>query len=688
VTTTSASNQDLLMNNDISTTLENQQEIDQQEEIKFNAYHLKGSEYLAKKDRDPVLIKADIYGGWLVPKDRIDLVKHYENRFEIELIFDPVVDAPIEIQKLVHKKQIEIDKQNKLTAKVLKYSQQKGKPLKELTDDYAIISINKDIEETKENIKAIEKQIKYYHQRTSFKNKEDNQSEVENTEELEDENQGLTKARASARRRTLISKSPFDEIVQDIRKHHPKVSNQADDIALNALIWADKYAANSKVLVNGIPKTITDMQHLDERFAQLEAPGQPCVTIHRSDAQPISLTDFNKRLSGEVVIVGVDQKGQPKYLSASTYWIGNTNKRIYRNIAFTNKLIDENTYNLYTGLGLNPLEGDCTLIFKHIYEVICAGSQENYEALIKLFAWQIQNIGKPSRIITIFKSLVQQVGKGTVLADIMVPIYGNSGFMTSDIGQILTRFNDTLRGKAYIFLDEALFAGDRKSADAIKSMSTTTRMGVETKGLPTVQFPIAVNFFLTTNHDDAAFIEETDARYWILEVSPHRAKDYEYFNNLYEEINNGGKEAFLHYLLNTDVSDFCPARDVPLNNEAKAAMIRNSINPYDARKWLEECCRSEMILGFKPVDSSSKLPWEPWIKGDEYVNGVFSTAYTEWQKSVKTPVAARPTPANKFGELLNKAGLIQRNDGQRFRTLPNPVDCLKVVIEMIEKSSK
>lgn len=269
----------------------------------------------------------------------------------------------------------------------------------------------------------------------------------------------------------------------------------------------------------------------------------------------------------------------------------------------------------------------------------------------------------------------------------MLGIYGRAGFKTSNTEHILGRFNDALLGKAFVFLDEALFGGHRDKADAIKSLVTTSVLSIESKGLPIVQFPCAINLYIATNNDDAIHLDEADARYWILEVSPHRKGDTKYFNELYAEINNGWREAFLHYLLNLDVSNFVPKRDILLNNAAKEAMIRNSINPFDARKWLEECCRAEMILGYKPIVESIS-PWEPWQKGQEYPNGIFNTAYTEWQKTVKSPVAAKPTPGNKFGELLNKAGLDQRVDGKRIRTLPDPKECLETVIRMIEKGAK
>jgi hypothetical protein len=164
-------------------------------------------------------------------------------------------------------------------------------------------------------------------------------------------------------------------------------------------------------MVHGVPKKITDMKTLDQQFAQLEAPGQPCVTILREFAQPITDQDFKKRLSGDAVLVGVDNKGQPQYMPASAYWAGTTQKHIYRKVVFTNKLVSNDSYNLFTGLGVNPRPGKCDKILTHIKEVICSGNAEANTAFINLKAWQIQNIGIPSRIIVGLKSLEHQIGK-------------------------------------------------------------------------------------------------------------------------------------------------------------------------------------------------------------------------------------------------------------------------------------
>jgi hypothetical protein len=475
-------------------------------------------------------------------------------------------------------------------------------------------------------------------------------------------------------------KPKMDEILQEIVEIKRKNEDLRKERLLKEKDESVRIPPGEHVTIGGAQKVITTIESLNERFAQLEAPRQACIYIHKSDAMPITTQDLKMRLSGQVIEIE-EEKKPTVYKDAFKFWVGDSRKVIYKKIEFTSKPVGKDVYNLFYGFGVEAEEGDCSRILQHIGEVICSGNKIVTEAFIKLLAWQIQNIGKPSRVITALKSKQQQTGKGFLLDAILAPIYGNAGFTTKDINQITSRFNDSMRGRAYVFLDEALFSGDRRAADSIKSASTASTMAIETKGMPISPFPVGINFFLTTNHDDAAFIEEHDARYWIIEVSSHRFGDHEYFAKLLYEVENGGREAFLYHLLNVDVSDFIPSVHVPKNNEAKSAMIQSSINPYDARKWLEQCCEAEMLIGYKPTDYNSQFPWQPWIVGDEYVNGIYQTAYAEWQKTVKSPVAPRPTHSTPLGMLLERLGFTLRIHGPRRRSLPCPQECLKKIYE-------
>jgi len=435
----------------------------------------------------------------------------------------------------------------------------------------------------------------------------------------------------------------------------------------------DKADAGELVTIRGVEKRLTTLADLNERFALLHAPGSASVYISRPDFLPIQDIDLKRRLAAETVRVCAPD-GRVSYASAFNYWTGHAQRHLYRHIVFAPAQQPPDAYNLYRGLGVTPCEGCCERIVAHVRDVVCSGNPTDADAMLKLLAWQIQNIGKPSRIIVVLKSEVHQAGKGILLGEVMLKIYGPSGFAPSTVDQVLGKFNDAIRGRSFLFLDEVLFAGDRRSADAIKRLSTTDRYGIETKNLPVVLCPIAVNLWLASNHTNAAFIEEHDARYWALAVGEHRVGDNQYFTDLLYEIENGGREAFAHYLLNMDVSDFMPWRDVPKDNAVKREMIQLSVNPYDARKWIGDCCYAERLIGCPDGNGG----WVRWKQGDEHGFYALLNAYVEWQKTVRTRIAPEPTQSSALGKVLTEAGFGSRRTASgMIRTLPDPTLCLE-----------
>jgi hypothetical protein len=436
------------------------------------------------------------------------------------------------------------------------------------------------------------------------------------------------------------------------------MAEEADEALLaDDDLLAKEEAAPPLVLQRGVEKKLTTLAGLKERYALLETNGSASVYVSRADFLPITDIDLARRLSNEVVYIAANE-GKAVYEPAFKFWTGHARRHIYKHVTFTSQAVEQDVYNLYKGLGVTPREGPCKLILAHVHEVLCSGIAADSTAMLDLMAWQIQNVGQPSRIIVVLKSEGHQPGKGIILGETLLKIYGPSGFAPAGPDQVLGRFNGAIRGRAFVFLDEVVFSGDRKAADALKRLSTTTICGIETKGLPTVTCPVGVNVRMNSNHANAAFVEERDERFWAPKVSEHRIGDHAYFADLWREIENGGREAFAHHLLTRDVLSFVPWRDVPKANGVKREMIKLSINPYDARKWLEDCCLAERIIG--------KLDDDQWFDGREIYYFALRNAYVEWQKTVKTKVAPEPTPVNRLGELLTDAGFgsKRRDDGR------------------------
>ena len=244
----------------------------------------------------------------------------------------------------------------------------------------------------------------------------------------------------------------------------------------------------------------------------------------------------------------------------------------------------------------------------------------------------------------------QQAGKGIILAEVLAKIFGPSGFTPSTTDQVLGRFNDAIRGCASSSLTKCSSPAPARPLMRLRASPPRPKSGSRRSVCRSsnARWASTCGWRATTT--------TTLMSRSIFGAAPQRApgRDAPYFAALAKEIENGGHEAFADYLLNLDVSDFVPSRDVKRDNQAKRDMICASINPFDARKWLEECCHTERLIGRREPERSD---WIRWVGGAELSFAVLSAAYTEWQKTVRAPVAPKPTPVGALGEVLTKAGI-------------------------------
>jgi hypothetical protein len=102
-------------------------------------------------------------------------------------------------------------------------------------------------------------------------------------------------------------------------------------------------------------------------------------------------------------------------------------------------------------------------------------------------------------------------------------------------------------------------------------------------------------------------------------------------------------------------------------------MIRLAVNPFDVRKWLEDCCHTNRLIGLREPDSNENAGW---VAGEEHPLANLAEAYRDWQRSIKSPVAPQPTPTGSLGEIFGKCGFGRRRvtSGMRY-TLPEADQC-------------
>jgi len=519
----------------------------------------------------------------------------------------------------------------------------------------------------------------------------------EGREEDDPSDDTLQSARVSARRAAFSGKLE-DATVKRIKKEYPFITqDDAEKCVARAYAWWDKLKPGNIVKVEGLEMRSTDLEDLNRRYGKLEVPGKTAGIIARGDQRLISEKELRYRLNGEVFIRSIDDEGQPKYMDAVRCWMQSYNKHVYKDVVFTCEHVSDDVFNLFGGYGVNPARGVWKLTEEYLRTIICNDNPEDYEALLNLIAWQVQNVGRPSKVATVLISKEQQIGKSTLLEHILLKMWGKAGHMTLNIDSVVGNFNASVQGKAYIALEEAMFNGDRKAADTMKGVITSQKISVNEKFLPRVDMPIGVNVWAASNRIAPVYLEEEDVRYWILNVNPAwKRLRKERWEPLYNEIANGGVEAFLYDMLHRDVSDFIPQDDIPIHNDAHAEGIKESLPMSHPSKWLKECVEdgiiphislAEMVV----VNGSTRIRYldtetqsgAKWIAGQEITPTFLLTSYRRWVATLRGH-GVSTSPIKEFWDTLTKCGIDIKN---RKRVLPDLDECRELLDNLYKPGS-
>ena len=444
------------------------------------------------------------------------------------------------------------------------------------------------------------------------------------------------------------------------------------------------------VSVDGISKCVVTLDELNEEYALLEVPGERATIVYRPDSMPVAFDNFSLRLAGKVVqVITTNKNGQPveAYSPAGKVWRGSHGKHRYRSIVFTAGDVPDDAMNLFVGYGVKPIAGNCPLILQHIEHVICSGVEATFGHMIDLIAWQIQNIGKASRIIVNLISEDEQTGKGTFMGGVMLKIFGRAGYMTPRIEDITGQFNEILRGKSFLVLDEALFAGNRAGANQIKGYAASDFIPISAKFLPNLMVPNGLNIWTLSNEKVPVHIGQKDARHWTLRVSPEKKGNRKYWDNLYEEISNGGCEAFLHQMLNHDIGTFSPQCDIPRENDVHTDIALRSLAPSDPRNWIMESIECEQLVNVTQTEIvedeyGKKRPVEvpvPWVAESKVPPKALLAGYKLWVQGLRGRNVKTFRPADVW-EVLSELGFTSHHDGtKRTRKVPDPLKCMEKI---------
>lgn len=281
------------------------------------------------------------------------------------------------------------------------------------------------------------------------------------------------------------------------------------------------------------------------------------------------------------------------------------NTTVYDRMAFSPLPTPSTTLNLWRGPTAISRQGNWDAIKSFLLEIIADGDMGLYRYLILYLAHMLQKPqDKPGVVIAMLGG--QGTGKGSALR-IVERIWSSSTLLVSDVDHVIGKYNAGLEDNYAICMDEAMFAGDKRAMDRLKSFVTEPTITIEQKHQPRRSIRSFHRFFTTTNHSHFAHIEPDDRRFVFFHVSDKRQDDAAYWKQVHQAINDPTViSAMVYDLEQYDLTNF-DVRQRP-KNEAHMDQKLRSLTGFD-RYWYEVLQSED--LGHCSVG----VPISPWRDG-------------------------------------------------------------------------
>jgi hypothetical protein len=331
---------------------------------------------------------------------------------------------------------------------------------------------------------------------------------------------------------------------------------------------------------------------MNQPYAVVKYGTQILIATIDDDICLMKVEDFHKMLANIVVIRNDEE------IAVSRLWFKWKDRRQYMGAGVVFQPggppeIKDDMLNLWRGFGIKPMPGSWSLLRDHIFKEVCSRRQEYFEYLIQWMAYAVQHPDRPMGVAVAFLG-AQGAGKG-IVARTFGKFFGKHFAHIANGDQLTGRFNASIGMSCVVFLDEALWAGDKKGEGVLKALITEPSLQLEAKFRDPIRVENRLRIVVASNNDWAIPAGIGDRRWFVLNVADTYSgiAHQNYWDAVYNEIDRGGAAAMLHDLLSMDVSAF-NVRAVP-HTAAKALQQVHSLQGSMA--WLHDVLQEGSIGG-------------------------------------------------------------------------------------------
>jgi hypothetical protein len=144
-------------------------------------------------------------------------------------------------------------------------------------------------------------------------------------------------------------------------------------------------------------------------------------------------------------------------------------------------------------------------------------------------------------------------GKSKV-GEVLGSLFSSHYFQVDESRYITGQFNAHMASCLLLQADEAVWAGDKAAEGRLKGLITGETQMIESKGVDPIRLRNFLRVIMTSNEGWVVPAGMDERRFCVLDVGPGCAQNHQYFREMDEELNAGGRQRLLHDLLHFDLS--------------------------------------------------------------------------------------------------------------------------------------
>lgn len=310
----------------------------------------------------------------------------------------------------------------------------------------------------------------------------------------------------------------------------------------------------------------------------------------------LAIATFHRKKQSETISYG------NKTVLLTEDWMGWAGRRSYDGLVFMpEQEAPAGWYNLWRGFSCTPLaEGETPspraqaavdAFLEHALTNVCRGDANLHNWLMGYFAHMIQRPWEKPLVALVFKG-DKGVGKNA-LVERVGDLLGNHFLVATHNRYLTSNFNGHLENLLFMVLDEAAWAGDKKTEGVLKGLVTGSQHVIEHKGEKPYTVDNKTRIAIIGNEDWIVPASHDERRFAVFDVGDGNKQDRRFFQSMREGMAAGGDRALLTYLRQFDISRL----DINAAPATRALLDQKTASLEPVPQWWMACLLEGRIAG-------------------------------------------------------------------------------------------